>query len=72
MSAPTPLHVGLTRGSLTATIYSEGRGYLWFVTRGNAVVARNRRVNRTLALAKAAAGRAMLQQASTFSVGSKC
>ena len=63
----------LTRGDLTAIIYWEkGRGNLWFVTRGDDVVARCRRAHRTEALAKAAAGRALLnQQPSTFSVGSK-
>ena len=53
----------LTRGELTAHVYWEkGRGYLWFVTRGDAVVARSRRAHRTEALAKAAAGRALLKQ----------
>lgn len=55
--------IGLTRGPLTANIYWEkDRGYLWFVTRGNAVVDRCRRAHRTEALAKAAAGRALLRQ----------
>lgn len=62
----------LTRGELTAHVYWEkGRGYLWFVTHGDAVLQQARRAHRTEALAKAAAGRALLKQASAFSVGSK-